>query len=1237
MRRSRSFALALCTAVAVASADAAGGQGRNPGAVYRLERIVGQVLSDSGAVILGAEVIVTRGPDRAVRRDTTGSDGRFSIVWSEGTGDYLVYVTAPGRATFRQRVQRSGYPDSVFTLNVVLASAVTQLAPVAVTAARIKPQREQDPSARAPGAADWSASDDVRILAPDQVGDLNEMAATLPGMIRGPDGISALGLGSAQNQITLDGLAFAGGNIPREARVFTRVATAAYDPTLGGFSGAQTSLDFWGGGLFSRANGSISLDAPALQLMNAAARALGAPFLNLRLSAGADGPWGRTDTYRYNVSAQVSRRTADAVSLLDSPVDVLRSAGVSPDSAAALERVLDQLGIPRAANGSAVRMTEQVTVLGRFDRTGFDWNTREDRPRSGAITAYVRLKRSDGVGLEPTSVRTVSGSSEGQIFALQGLYSVFAGENRDHLFELRSSYSIQTEHSEPRLVFPAGQVLVGPELSATTAGALTMLRFGGNSSRSMRRYWSWETRADAQWYASRSHLIKVMAQSRFDMVTADPAANRSGTFIFNSLADLAAGNAVSYLRVLNMPKRSGGVWNGALAAGDFWRPHPRVEVVYGARFEANRFTTKPALNAEIAEFFGARTDFTPNRLRISPRFGFTWNYSRRNQAVSLGPASALGVSAVRPTGVLRGGVGEFRSIFSPNPIAEAVGLTGLPDGMIRLLCVGNAVPTPAWTEFVSDAGAVPTVCAPGHSNLVDAAPPVMLIDPHFEVPRSWRANLALTTRWRSVFVNVDGIVSLNRRQPGTVDLNLPSAPVARLASEGDRPLYVPISAIMPQTGAILPAAGRRDARYGQVASLRSDLRSTSRQLMVSLQPDIGPTSRFSIAYTLGSVQSGQRGFDGAAFGDPSVQEVARGNLDVRHQFVVSGGKSFAQLGGTTFTIFGVFQSGYPYTPLIAGDVNGDGRANDRAFVHAPGAALAAGDTLLASNMEALLAEAPAHARRCLERQLGRAAARSSCEGPWTATANARIDLPLRFLGTGIPNRRRVRVAINLANLLGGLDQVLRGSTRLRGWGVVAVPEQTLYTVSGFDPAAQRFRYRVNPRFGRTDLASSILRTPFRATLDFSVDLGRPVEVQQVERFLAPGRSRPGPKLDSAALHTRYARNVPNVFRLVLRDADSLFLTPLQIDALEREERAYLLRVNRLWGEMAGEFARLSDRFDPTTALRRQEDFIDQAWEISRDGALRIRDMLTLEQFPLTNGTVQYLANEPGRIRIRLFQ
>ena len=66
----------------------AGAQGSVP------EVIRGRVSNDSTGIIVGASVIVTRGPDRLVQQTTTDSAGAYRVRFEQGTGDYLVDVSA---------------------------------------------------------------------------------------------------------------------------------------------------------------------------------------------------------------------------------------------------------------------------------------------------------------------------------------------------------------------------------------------------------------------------------------------------------------------------------------------------------------------------------------------------------------------------------------------------------------------------------------------------------------------------------------------------------------------------------------------------------------------------------------------------------------------------------------------------------------------------------------------------------------------------------------------------------------------------------------------------------------------------------------------------------------------------------------------------------------------------------------------------------------------------------------
>src|SRR5207253_8700006 len=107
-----------------------------------------------------------------------------------------------------------------------------------------------------------------------------------------------------------------------------------------------------------------------------------------------------------------------------------------------------------------------------------------------------------------------------------------------------------------------------------------------------------------------------------------------------------------------------------------------------------------------------------------------------------------------------------------------------------------------------------------------------------------------------------------------------------------------------------------------------------------------------------------------------------------HVFTFTLGRRIDRVGN--LQVFARLQSGQAYTPVVAGDINGDGYSNDRAFICNP-ARIA--DTSISAPMARLLAGAPDNARRCLERQLGSVAGRNSCAGPWSMTNVALVVSP----------------------------------------------------------------------------------------------------------------------------------------------------------------------------------------------------------------------------------------------------
>lgn len=810
------------------------------------------------------------------------------------------------------------------------------------------------------------------------------------------------------------------------------------------------------------------------------------------------------------------------------------------------------------------------------------------------LLGYGKVLRTTAVGASPTSLPGYSGTSTQQQLALQAHLSTFL--HGDYLAEARSAVSFSHSYSTATLELPAGHVLLASDLLDTSSdrSGVTSVGFGGyDALPGDIKQGTWETRGEIQFYPSTraSHRVKLTGDSRFDWVRQGISSNSLGAFTFNSVADVAANRPISFTRMLNAPTGVGKEWNGFVAVGDWWRKSDTFQLLYGARIEANRFIGSPAYNPAVASVLGVRTDHLPNTIGISPRIGFTW--TRRGYGGGYA-SSPLGNFVGTPTAYIRGGIGEFRGFLSPLLAAGSSALTGLPNGLQSLTCIGPAAPMPTWAEYLTGAVPIPVQCANGYaqSSFSDVAPNVQLFDKAYTAPRSWRANLVYASTLSRITYSLEAVASLNLDQPGRTDLNFANALRFRTSDEG-RPVFVAPSSIVASSGVLATTDARQTPSFGHVFDNVSRLRSTSRQATLTLAPDLDGIKWWfaSFSYTLASTRALASGFDDATFGSPLTREWTRGDLDVRHQFLLQGGITRK---GITLTFFGRVQSGLPYTPLVSSDVNGDGFANDRAFIFDP---TNGSDVSLATAMRKLLASSESNARECLLRQLGRPAGRNSCEGPWNASLNAQLTY-----GGKLPLTNRTgTLSLALVNPLGGLDQLLHG-TNLRGWGTTAFPDPVLYNVRGFDPSTDRFVYQVNPRFGNTRSSVTTLRTPFRLTLDISVDLSAPFERQFLDRWVRPGRAGfPGQRLTASAIKRSYDRITPDPYSGILDQSDSLMLSLTQIEALQQAQRRYLAERDVALNSLASYLAGLADQYSVKEALQQQHEALDTVWELGHVG------------------------------------
>src|SRR5690242_8571577 len=252
--------------------------------------LAGHVVGPSGPVTGALVTVRSVGAPEGTPPSTarTDGEGRWLVAIQEGTGDYVVRVTSIGMQPAQATAKR-GEPRKPIVVDLRMEATAVSLEAMRITEAR-RPRPPRDNGAAERPGSDRATDGFAGAVAVGDQGNLAAMAASVPGVTLVPDanggipGFSVLGLSSDQNRVTLNGLSFGGGDIPRDALVATRVASTSYDVSRGGFSGGQLSVTANAGGNFYTRLAHVTFDAPSLQATDVVGRQLGAQYTNAQFS-----------------------------------------------------------------------------------------------------------------------------------------------------------------------------------------------------------------------------------------------------------------------------------------------------------------------------------------------------------------------------------------------------------------------------------------------------------------------------------------------------------------------------------------------------------------------------------------------------------------------------------------------------------------------------------------------------------------------------------------------------------------------------------------------------------------------------------------------------------------------------------------------------------------------------------------------------------------------------------------
>ncbi len=1160
--------------------------------------LMGRVSGLDSQAVANAHIEATSLETGITRTKTTDSEGRYTIVFPDGGGSYRITVRAVGMSPVTRTISRQGDEDRLIT-DFDMGHIATQLATVNVRAAR-----RGDPSQRPePGGTERNLNPNLVNRLPIDAGDLNALAALAPGVIVVPGtdttkaSFNVAGQPANQNNITLDGLSFGAGSVPSEAVRNTRVVTNTYDVARGQFTGGQVASTTRGGTNNVQGAFSYSLRDPSLEFVDDTNPAFGQKYTQNQLSGGAGGPIIKDKLFTFG-AITFTHRTDPLLSLLAADPLTLERLGTSPDSVSRFLNIVQRFGLPLTSPlAPDERLNDNTSALVRVD-----YNLAEDHSLMlrGDWRGNTQLgSRLNALAL-PHSGGNLKGSGGGGMITLTSHAGMFINE-------LRGYKSVDNRNTEGYISVPDGRVIVSSVLSDGT-NAISTLQFGGNPSLPQETKSTLLEVSDeiSRLTTAGGHRFKLGGLLNQQRTSVGFIPNQFGTFTFNSLADFEAGVPTQFTRTLFARDQQSATNNAGLYLGDSWRAKPQFQVTYGLRAEGSRYPDKPEYNPDVDAAFGRRTDNLPSEIHVSPRAGFSLFVGESQ----FGP----------PPLTVRGGLGEFRGTAPAQLFATALNATGLNNGQSLLTCVGSAAPTPDWAAYLADPSTIPTSCNGGTPIFANQRRNVTVFDPNFQAPRAWRASFGISRRfWDRYSFSVDAGYARGVAQTGQTDINLDTLPKFTLANENNRPVYAPPAAIVPTTGAVSVLGSRLHPEFGVVSQVESNLRSDTKQLTFGLNGITTKGILLNASYTLTSSFDQSQGFSqgtvqgfggtpGSTAGNPNLSEWGRSDNARRH----------ALLATITYPIKPVLEitaiaratSGSFYSPLVSGDINGDGRSNnDRAFVFDPASAAARGDTAVANGMTRLLANTSARARDCLLSQMDKVASRSSCSIPWSPS----LDLQANIRPAGFGLDRRLTISVIALNTLTGIDQLLHGSNNLHGWGQPSFPDRTLLVVRGFDPVSNTYIYQVNEHFGVTNGTRNAFRIPFQIAVQGRLALGTDPARQQFNNVVGGGRGR----LSADALKARMTRLVPNAFLdiIAVNDSAKLELTPDQIAKLKASGDSFQVKADSLIDKVANMLADTTVKSpDPMTVFAKLQPSMTEGRKLATQAINDSKAILTPAQW-----------------------